>query len=133
MADPLTALMHAVQVMNFLKTLVERTLKDREDSLLDSDLESYSRDPSGDSHCRTCLHTIHEENNESKPDVAQVHTSEPMNGTTSVEKEEDSARDKSVPPEDNIKTKSSNKQKNSKSVRTCTTKRDLKTSVTKNF
>ncbi|XP_022851412.1 rho GTPase-activating protein 5-like [Olea europaea var. sylvestris] len=35
MADPLTALMYAVQVMNFLKTLVEKTLRDREDSLID--------------------------------------------------------------------------------------------------
>ncbi|OVA10011.1 CRIB domain [Macleaya cordata] len=32
MADPLTALMYAVQVMNFLKTLIMKTLKDREDS-----------------------------------------------------------------------------------------------------
>ncbi|EPS71657.1 hypothetical protein M569_03103, partial [Genlisea aurea] len=29
MADPLTALMYVVQVMNFLKTLVEKTLRDR--------------------------------------------------------------------------------------------------------
>ena len=31
MSDPLTALMHAVQVMNFLKTLILRTLRERED------------------------------------------------------------------------------------------------------
>uniref|UniRef100_A0ACD6A1B7 Uncharacterized protein n=1 Tax=Avena sativa TaxID=4498 RepID=A0ACD6A1B7_AVESA len=31
MSDPLTALMHAVQVMNLLKTLVLRTLRERED------------------------------------------------------------------------------------------------------
>jgi hypothetical protein len=30
MSDPLTALMHAVQVMNLLKTLITRTIKDRE-------------------------------------------------------------------------------------------------------
>ncbi|XVF76184.1 hypothetical protein PTKIN_Ptkin13bG0246300 [Pterospermum kingtungense] len=36
MADPLTALMHAVQVMNFLKTLIIRTLKKREDAMVDS-------------------------------------------------------------------------------------------------
>lgn len=35
MADPLTALMYAVQVMNFLKTLILKTLKDREDSVID--------------------------------------------------------------------------------------------------
>ncbi|XVF22307.1 hypothetical protein REPUB_Repub12eG0161600 [Reevesia pubescens] len=32
MADPLTALIHAVQVMNFLKTLILRTLREREES-----------------------------------------------------------------------------------------------------
>ncbi|KAJ8568478.1 hypothetical protein K7X08_028011 [Anisodus acutangulus] len=32
MADPLTALMYAVQVMNFLRTLIEKTLTEREDS-----------------------------------------------------------------------------------------------------
>ncbi|MCO5590977.1 hypothetical protein L7F22_044953 [Adiantum nelumboides] len=33
MSDPLTALMHAVQVMNFLKTLILKTLQDRQASL----------------------------------------------------------------------------------------------------
>lgn len=32
MADPLTALIHAVQVMNFLKTLILRTVKEREEA-----------------------------------------------------------------------------------------------------
>lgn len=32
MADPLTALIHAVQVMNFLKTLILKTLSEREES-----------------------------------------------------------------------------------------------------
>ena len=36
MSDPLTALMHAVQVMNLLKTLILRVLKDREELLIDS-------------------------------------------------------------------------------------------------
>ncbi|VFQ79745.1 unnamed protein product [Cuscuta campestris] len=35
MADPLTALMYAVQVMNFLKVLVERTLRTREETLVE--------------------------------------------------------------------------------------------------
>ncbi|KAK4358576.1 hypothetical protein RND71_020805 [Anisodus tanguticus] len=35
MADPLTALMYAVQVMNFLRTLIEKTLTEREDSLVE--------------------------------------------------------------------------------------------------
>lgn len=32
MADPLTALLHAVQVMNFLKTLILKILREREES-----------------------------------------------------------------------------------------------------
>ncbi|KAL6575595.1 hypothetical protein OROHE_000972 [Orobanche hederae] len=32
MADPLTALIHAVQVMNFLKTLIMKTLRERQES-----------------------------------------------------------------------------------------------------
>ncbi|CAI9100368.1 OLC1v1037349C2 [Oldenlandia corymbosa var. corymbosa] len=32
MADPLTALIHAVQVMNFLKTLINKTLREREET-----------------------------------------------------------------------------------------------------
>ncbi|GMI71060.1 hypothetical protein HRI_000775300 [Hibiscus trionum] len=36
MSDPLTALMFAVQVMNLLKMLIIRTLKEREDSMIDS-------------------------------------------------------------------------------------------------
>ncbi|XP_015873054.2 rho GTPase-activating protein 1 [Ziziphus jujuba] len=35
MADPLTALMYAVQVMNFLKTLILKTLKERKDSVIE--------------------------------------------------------------------------------------------------
>ncbi|KAL7137354.1 hypothetical protein ABFS83_10G085500 [Erythranthe nasuta] len=36
MSDPMTALMYAVQVMNFLKTLIVKTLKGREDSIVES-------------------------------------------------------------------------------------------------
>lgn len=35
MADPLTALMYAVQVMNFLKTLIEKTIRERGDSVVE--------------------------------------------------------------------------------------------------
>lgn len=35
MIDPLNALMNAVQVMNFLKTLILRTLREREDSVVE--------------------------------------------------------------------------------------------------
>lgn len=36
MADPLTALIHAVQVMNFLKTLIMKTLREREEAAAES-------------------------------------------------------------------------------------------------
>lgn len=50
MADPLTALMFAVQVMNFLKTLIERVLREREDSIVETALAQGSEhsDESGD-------------------------------------------------------------------------------------
>nr|XP_043635802.1 rho GTPase-activating protein 5-like [Erigeron canadensis] len=36
MADPLTALMYAVQVMNFLRTLIVKTLREREDVIVEA-------------------------------------------------------------------------------------------------
>lgn len=36
MSDPLTALMYAVQVMNFLKTLIIKTLREREECLVET-------------------------------------------------------------------------------------------------
>lgn len=52
-ADPLTALIHAVQVMNFLKTLILKTLRERDESVAKArQLSSLSDSPSckGDSH-----------------------------------------------------------------------------------
>ncbi|GJT17280.1 Rho GTPase-activating protein 3-like protein [Tanacetum coccineum] len=40
MADPLTALIHAVQIMNLLKTLIMKTLREREESSSDFELLS---------------------------------------------------------------------------------------------
>ncbi|KAL6643664.1 hypothetical protein ACP70R_018430 [Stipagrostis hirtigluma subsp. patula] len=42
MSDPLTALMHAVQVMNFLKTLILRTLRERDDAATGEEYTPYS-------------------------------------------------------------------------------------------
>ncbi|GAB4833371.1 Rho GTPase-activating protein 4 [Ancistrocladus abbreviatus] len=61
--EPLTALMHAVQVMNFLKTLIVRTLKEREDSALDS-ASTSSKDPWDENGQFGPLPTILEEANE---------------------------------------------------------------------
>lgn len=64
MADPLTALMYAVQVMNFLKTLILRTLKEREDSVVEEASASLS-DPynKSDRHSppHPCLEACNEE------------------------------------------------------------------------
>ncbi|CAL9093757.1 unnamed protein product [Musa acuminata var. zebrina] len=48
MADPLTALMHAVQVMNFLRMLILRTLKDRRQESAVVDAAVCGADPSDD-------------------------------------------------------------------------------------
>lgn len=48
MADPLTALIHAVQVMNFLKTLILKTIRERDESATkDRLLPSCSDCPTG--------------------------------------------------------------------------------------
>ncbi|KAI7755278.1 hypothetical protein M8C21_002423 [Ambrosia artemisiifolia] len=46
MADPLTALMYAVQVMNFLKTLITKTLREREDAVIESSRSPLNEPPS---------------------------------------------------------------------------------------
>lgn len=50
MADPLTALMYAVQVMNFLKTLVVKTLREREESIVKSNPASNLNSFDDDGH-----------------------------------------------------------------------------------
>ncbi|MBA0826569.1 hypothetical protein Goarm_011400 [Gossypium armourianum] len=54
MADPLTALIHAVQVMNFLKTLILKTLREREElAAKGRSLPSYSDSPTAITAIRT--------------------------------------------------------------------------------
>lgn len=57
MADPLTALIHAVQVMNLLKTLILKTLRGRKEPTVNSALLSSS----ADSSTKTGLATIIEQ------------------------------------------------------------------------
>ncbi|XP_074572687.1 rho GTPase-activating protein 5-like [Curcuma longa] len=52
MADPLTALMHAVQVMNFLRMLILKTVKERQDSLLE-EVSISNDDPSDENGHRS--------------------------------------------------------------------------------
>ena len=56
MSDPLTALMHAVQVMNLLKTLIIKTLREREETTI----EGYS--PM--SNCSSARHSDEEIDNQ---------------------------------------------------------------------
>ncbi|XP_058209561.1 rho GTPase-activating protein 5-like [Rhododendron vialii] len=79
MADPLTALMHAVQVMNFLKTLIVLTLREREDSILEQALLTQT-DPSDDNehHRHSFLQPIFEEPNEVNEEEHLFITHEPF-------------------------------------------------------
>ncbi|XP_027083482.1 rho GTPase-activating protein 1 [Coffea arabica] len=69
MADPLTALMYAVQVMNFLKTLIEKTLRDREDSVVEQ-ASMFHREPydeNGHQSPEVCVEDATESNEEPEP------------------------------------------------------------------
>ncbi|XP_050383599.1 rho GTPase-activating protein 5-like [Argentina anserina] len=63
MVDPLTALMYAVQVMNFLKTLIEKTIKEREEAMVETApiprLEPFDEDEH-----QSTFNPYHEETNE---------------------------------------------------------------------
>ncbi|KAD6119857.1 hypothetical protein E3N88_11128 [Mikania micrantha] len=69
MTDPLTALMYAVQVMNFLKTLIVKTLKEREDVIVEAGpaLRFDDFDENNGPHC-SCRGTIDETNEVNKED-----------------------------------------------------------------
>ncbi|VFQ95384.1 unnamed protein product [Cuscuta campestris] len=60
MADPLTALMYAVQVMNFLKMLIEKTLRERKDSTVDA-APGPGIDPTGENGHQNPPHLILQE------------------------------------------------------------------------
>ncbi|XP_058087266.1 rho GTPase-activating protein 5-like [Magnolia sinica] len=93
MADPLTALMYAVQVMNFLKMLIIKTLKEREDPVLAAASASHS-DPSDEngrhSPSQPCLEVPGNEDGEA--DRAFV-TEEPVLDSHAPSAEENSTTD----------------------------------------
>lgn len=67
MADPLTALMYAVQVMNFLKTLILRTLREREDLMVEQTPGSHSEpsDENGSQNpSQSCVKDTEKDNEE---------------------------------------------------------------------
>lgn len=74
MSDPLTALMYAVRVMNFLKTLVEKTLREREDSLVESGPTLQLEPTDEDGHHTKRANDLEEDeasDQDNKPEVAE--------------------------------------------------------------
>ncbi|CAN8286021.1 unnamed protein product [Cochlearia groenlandica] len=68
MADPLTALIHAVQVMNFLKTLILMNLKEREDAdakamCIEKQTSNPSQEWESPQHSETIIHEKPKNNN----------------------------------------------------------------------
>lgn len=79
MADPLTALMYAVQVMNFLKTLIVKTLREREDLIVEAGPASRFDhfDENNGPHC-SVWGTIDDEANEVKEEEQDFSIKEPI-------------------------------------------------------
>ncbi|XP_075512970.1 rho GTPase-activating protein 5-like [Primulina tabacum] len=78
MSDPLTALMYVVQVMNFLKTLVMKTLRAREDSVPDADRALNLKPPDEDAHQGSLGRVILEVNKVSDQDEQLRVGEEPL-------------------------------------------------------
>ncbi|CAN4119211.1 unnamed protein product [Withania somnifera] len=81
MADPLTALMYAVQVMNFLRALIEKTLKDRVDSPVEPDSASNLDRPDEYGHQSPPQFSL-ENSNESNELSEQVFTVDEPNSAS---------------------------------------------------
>ncbi|KAI4310557.1 hypothetical protein MLD38_035527 [Melastoma candidum] len=90
MDDPLTALMYAVQVMNFLWTLIMRTLRGRGDSVNVSLPPSSSLDPSDDiepqsTSFRLLPQEARDEAGNEEPRVIQKYPSDEVSGEVTPE------------------------------------------------
>lgn len=98
MVDPLTALMYAVQVMNFLKTLIEKALHEREESLIEPAPLPES-EPSDDNENQSSSR-LHQENPvESNDEMTQDFLSEdPGSDTGSVTSQLDNITDEDYYP-----------------------------------
>ncbi|KAJ4779053.1 Rho GTPase-activating protein gacA [Rhynchospora pubera] len=82
MSDPLTALMHAVQVMNFLKTLILKTLREREEATLGPFCPSLS--PSSSHSDKACYDTEKEEM-ENAEEFAKLNSDEDHDASSQQE------------------------------------------------
>ena len=76
MADPLTALMYAVQVMNFLKTLIIRTLREREDSVVESSPRSKLEPSSDGNRHQSPLQSLQEDSSPEYQEAQETLMSE---------------------------------------------------------
>ncbi|CAK9182455.1 unnamed protein product [Ilex paraguariensis] len=77
MSDPLTALMYAVQVMNFLKTLIVKTLRKREDSTVEPG-PIYQLEPLDEIGQHSSLQPLTERRDEVKEDEEAFVAKEPL-------------------------------------------------------
>ncbi|KAK4392060.1 Rho GTPase-activating protein 1 [Sesamum angolense] len=84
MSDPLTALMFAVQVMNFLKTLIVKTLREREDSLVEAGPTLLQSEPSDEDGAHSISKPISLEANEAREDEEVTTANEPVSNQSSV-------------------------------------------------
>ncbi|KAL0337020.1 UNVERIFIED_CONTAM: Rho GTPase-activating protein 1 [Sesamum calycinum] len=84
MSDPLTALMFAVQVMNFLKTLIVKTLREREDSLVEAGPTLLQSEPSDEDGAHSISKPISLEANEAREDEEVTIANEPVSNQSSV-------------------------------------------------
>ncbi|KAK9291071.1 hypothetical protein L1049_009258 [Liquidambar formosana] len=89
MSDPLTALMYAVQVMNFLKTLIIKTLREREDSTADSAPASHL-EPSDENEHHSSSQPFLEDANESNEEDQVFAAEEPASESPSHSTRDDS-------------------------------------------
>ncbi|XP_050214435.1 rho GTPase-activating protein 5 [Mercurialis annua] len=78
MADPLTALMYAVQVMNFLKMLILRTLREREDTVLDPAPTSRLEPFDENDHQSTSLSCVDDTKNDNEKAEQAFIAEEPV-------------------------------------------------------
>ncbi|KAL0426551.1 UNVERIFIED_CONTAM: Rho GTPase-activating protein 4 [Sesamum latifolium] len=84
MSDPLTALMYAVQVMNFLKTLTVRTLREREDCLVEAGPTLLQSEPSDEDGAHSISKPISLEADEAYEDKEVTIANEPLSNQTNV-------------------------------------------------
>ncbi|KAL3536098.1 hypothetical protein ACH5RR_004559 [Cinchona calisaya] len=80
MADPLTALMYAVQVMNFLKTLIVKTLREREDAVLEV-VRAPKLEPSDENGHHGASQLIAQEENRENQEDQMLTVKQPLSNT----------------------------------------------------